>query len=207
MLTEGPTGRLAGRPHALPAAADGAAVGKGFLVMAKVAQRKEKSPLELTLDGLFKEKKHRSPPWPRMFGWVAVFRPRMSKEGAFYALLAAAVEADGFVSEEERYEFEALCGRIAFFESMSARSFAAMEAVIAPRLSKKKIAGLIEHAAKSLPPRLRLAMFGHVCDLVMADRVMLLSERKFVERLQVLLKISDDDATRMAWAIKTKNAY
>jgi uncharacterized tellurite resistance protein B-like protein len=167
----------------------------------------EKSALDITLDELFEVKKPAFNPFAGLFGWMKAFRPRMKKDQAFFGLLAAATEADGFVAEEERDELIAICHRTPFFDGHSSDELKRMHAALAPRLVKKKLADLTQHAARSVPKNLRISVFSHVLDLIMADRVVLQSERQFLERLQTLLEISDDDAGRIARIIKAKNAY
>ena len=175
--------------------------------MGKSAKLAPKSALELTLDELLETKKPVFNPFEGLFKWLGALRPRMKVDKAFFALLAAAIEADGFVTAEERDELIAICHRTPFFEAMSLEALEGLQASLAPRLAKKKIADLTEHAARSIPKTYRLSVFAHVVDLVMADRVVLQSERQFVERLQTLLRIGDEDAGRIARALKIKNAH
>jgi len=173
----------------------------------KAGKSGPKSALELTLDELFTPEKSVFNPFSGFSKLLGSIRPRMKSDKAFLALLAAATEADGFVTSEERQELIAICHRTPFFEAMSLEALEELRASLVPRLTKKKIADLTEHAARSVPKAYRLSVFAHVVDLIMADRVVLQSERQFVERLQILLKISDEDASRIARALKIKNAH
>lgn len=174
--------------------------------MAK-SRRSERSALDMSLDELLQESKPAFAPLDGLFGWLKAFRPRMKKDQAFFALLAAAAEVDGFLADEEREELMAICHRTPLFAGRSVAELERMHAALRPRLARNKLADLTEHAARSIPKDLRVCVFCHVFDLIMADRVVLLTERQFIERVKGLLGISDDDANRIGRALKAKNAY
>jgi len=173
----------------------------------KTAKSVQKSALELTLDEMIGTKKTVVNPFAGMFKWLGAMRPRMKKDHAFFALLAAATEVDGFLAAEERAELLAICRRTPVFETWTVEQLEKLHDDLAPRLAKKKLIDLTEHAARSLPKNGRLSAFAHVVDLIMADRIVLPSERQFLERVQKFLAIPDDDAERMARVLKIKNAY
>jgi len=141
------------------------------------------------------------------YGLLSLFRPGLKPHEAYYALLAAAAAVDGRVSAEESQEVTALAHRTRTLSKLNREALEAIRRAIAPRLERAKLAELIDHAAKSLPKKMRLSVFGHCCDLVFADRVVLLSEREYLKRLIALLNIPEETAEDMMRAIRAKNLH
>lgn len=142
-----------------------------------------------------------------LYGITALLRPGMGPAEAIYALLAAAAAVDGKISSEESVELTALCHRSRTLSKLGAERLEALRAAIAPRLERGKIAALIDHAAKSLPKKMRLAIFAQCADLIFADRTVMKSEREFLTRLIALLALPADQAEAMLRAIRAKNAH
>lgn len=141
------------------------------------------------------------------YGLSALFRPGLSPAEAAYALLAAAAAVDGKISAEENEELTALCHRSRTLARLSPDKLEAMRIALAPRLEPSKIGALIDHAAKSLPAKMRLAVFGHCADLIFADRVVLKSEKDYLTQLIKLLSLPADAAEGMLRAMRAKNLH
>jgi uncharacterized tellurite resistance protein B-like protein len=141
------------------------------------------------------------------YGLSALFRPGMNRQTAFFALLAAAVAVDGRASPEESEEFTALSHRTKTLSKLDADTLERIKSAVAPRLDRGKLPALIDHAAKSLPRKMRLSAFGHACDIIFADRVVLQSERDYLKRLVEALSIAQDEAESMLRAIRAKNLH
>ena len=60
--------------------------------------------------------------------------------------------------------------------------------------------------AKALPPDLRTPAFAIAVDLVLADGEASIEERKFIDGLQELLQIPDEDAVKIVDVIIIKNS-
>jgi uncharacterized tellurite resistance protein B-like protein len=138
---------------------------------------------------------------------TSLFRPGMAPAEAIYSLLAAAAAIDGKISPEESQELTALCHRSRTLAKLGPAKLEVLRASIAPRLERGKIAALIDHAAKSLPGKMRLAVFGHCADLIFADRTVMKSERAFLTRLIALLALPAQQAEDMLRAIRAKNMH
>lgn len=141
------------------------------------------------------------------YGLTSIFRPGLRPAEAIYALLAAAAAVDGKISAEESEELTALCHRSRTLAKLGPEKLETVRAAIAPRLEPNKIGALIDHAAKSLPSKMRLAVFGHCADLIFADRVVLKSEKDYLTRLIKLLSLPTDAAEGMLRAMRAKNMH
>lgn len=88
----------------------------------------------------------------------------MSKEEAFFALIAAAALIDDEQHAQEAEELQALVHRTRTLSALSRADMAAIEAKIRPRLTKDKIQDLIVDACSSLKqekPDVGLSIFAH----------------------------------------------
>lgn len=141
------------------------------------------------------------------YSLTSLFRPGMKAHEAYYALIAAAVSIDGKVTVEEGLELAALAHRTRTLSKLTREQLEGLRRQTAPRLERDKLAELIDHAAKSLPRKMRLSIFAHCCDLVFADRVVLQSERDYLKRLIVLLNIPEETAEETMRAIRAKNLH
>ena len=65
---------------------------------------------------------------------------------------------------------------------------------------------IVTLAAKALPAELRAPAFAMAVELVLADGQASLDERKFIDGLQGLLQIPDDDAMKIVDVIIVKNS-
>jgi hypothetical protein len=140
-------------------------------------------------------------------GVVKLFRTRMGAGSAFYAILAGAAVADGRVASEEDEEIVALSHRTKTLSKLDAAALTRIRTEIFARLSKPDRADLVGHAAKSLPAPMRLSAFGHACDIIFADRIVLKSEREFLTRLLADLSLGETEAADMLRMIRAKNAH
>lgn len=134
----------------------------------------------------------------------------MSKEEAFYALLAAAVMVDEEEHAQEAQELAALAARTRTLSVLSQSDIAAIREKIAPRLAKDKIKDLIVDACSSLKqekPDVGLAIFAHACDIIFADKVVKNQEKVFLKELVGHLGIAEADAEMMLKAIRAKNEH
>jgi tellurite resistance protein len=134
----------------------------------------------------------------------------MTKEEAFYALLAAAMLIDEEEHAQEAEELTALVHRTRTLSAVSRSDMTAIEGKIRPRLAKDKIKDLVADACSSLKqekPEVALAIFGHACDIIFADRVVKNQEKAFLKDLIGHLGISEAEAETMLKAIRAKNEH
>lgn len=134
----------------------------------------------------------------------------MTKEEAFYALLAAAMMIDQEENAQEAEELLALANRTRTLSALSKADLVAIEGKVRSRLTKDKIQDLIVDACASLKqekPDVGLALFGHCCDIVFADKVVKNQEKVFLKDLVTHLNINDTEAEMMLKAIRAKNEH
>ncbi len=134
----------------------------------------------------------------------------MSKEEAFFALIAAAALIDDEQHAQEAEELQALVHRTRTLSALSRADMAAIEAKIRPRLTKDKIQDLIVDACSSLKqekPDVGLSIFAHACDIIFADRVVKNQEKVFLKDLVTHLGVADVEAEMMLKAIRAKNEH
>ncbi|MFN7179060.1 TerB family tellurite resistance protein [Hyphomonas sp.] len=134
----------------------------------------------------------------------------MTKEEAFYALLAAAMLIDGEADEREEQELAALAQRTRTLSALKPGDLQKLKEKIDPRLQKGSIDSLIADACASLrseSPAVGLAIFGHCCDIVLADRIVRNEEKIYLKTLIEKLSIDQKEAESMLHAIRAKNEH
>jgi hypothetical protein len=142
---------------------------------------------------------------------------RMNPEDALYTLLHAAVIIDGRIDPDEIQVLQSLATRsrhLGRLQKDDPRRFVDMQKRIHDKLDElrerkdsKALWLHINEACEAIPEPWRLSAFAHVCDLMMADRVMPPIESKFVKTVAEYLVIPPDEAVRMLRNIRIKNEH
>jgi uncharacterized tellurite resistance protein B-like protein len=122
---------------------------------------------------------------------------------AFLCLLLSAAVSDGHLAPEEMAEIQCLSVRSRTFKPLGAAGLAAANAEVAKRL-KERPRGLQE-ACEALPSDLRLPIFAHCVEIVLADGELLQLEIEFLNRITGYLDISSDDAQFVMKSLLIKN--
>lgn len=141
----------------------------------------------------------------------------MSEPEAFYAVLAAAVFADGHVDFREREELSALAYRSVALSDLSRdhpAEFEAMRERVLARFdnphTRAEVALAV--AADAAPrivanPEMAFSAFAHALDIVMVDHQVVALEIEFIKHLAGWLRIDKEDATYAARFLRRKNRY
>lgn len=124
---------------------------------------------------------------------------------AFLCLLLAAAMSDGNMSIEEQSEIEALSRRSRALKSIDSAQLAAANAKVRERL-KTRPEGLRE-ACETLPTDMRLPLFAHCVDIVLADGLLLPVEVEFLNHIMSLLGIDPADGKRVMEVLLIKNRF
>jgi len=124
---------------------------------------------------------------------------------AFLCLLLSAAISDGHFSAEEQLEIEALSRRSRALKSISAAQLASANATINLRL-KTRPEGLRE-ACESLPADMRLPLFAHCVDIVLADGQLLPTEMDFLNRIMAMMEINPVEGKRVMEVLLIKNRF
>ena len=98
--------------------------------------------------------------------------------------------------------------QVGIFEKvLQERHPAAAAITLTPRVLREHgTETIVALAAQTLPPELRAPAFAIAVDLVMADGEANIEERKFIDGLQELLQIPEEDAIRIVDVILIKNS-
>lgn len=124
---------------------------------------------------------------------------------AFLCLLLSAAAADGKLSPEEQAEIEALSRRSRALKSISTDEIARINTNVSKRMQTRP-EGLRE-ACEALPTNMRLPLFAHCVDIVLADGVLLPIEVAFLNQIIGLLGIDPSEGKRVMEVLLIKNRF
>lgn len=122
---------------------------------------------------------------------------------SFLCLLLSAAVSDGHLAPEEMAEIQCLSIRSRTLKSLGPAGLVKANADVSQRL-KERPRGLQE-ACEALPMDLRLPIFGHCVEIVLADGELLQPEVEFLNTITNHLDISGDDAQFVMKALLIKN--
>ncbi len=124
---------------------------------------------------------------------------------AFLCLLLSAAAVDGNVALEEQAEIYALARRSRALKTVNASQLAAANASVNQRL-KSRPDGLQE-ACQSLPADMRLPVFAHRVDIILADGSLLPVEADFLNKIMAFMGIDAADGKRVMEVMLVKNRF
>jgi uncharacterized tellurite resistance protein B-like protein len=138
-----------------------------------------------------------APEAPRPQGWAV--------PEAFIAVLLSAVTCDGDLAAIEHEELLALAHRSRALMSLTTRQLAEINVKVAERLRQSDDA--FADACAAIPEEMRLSLFAHALDLVLADGDLNQDEADFLNALILNLKLDREGVERVADVIMLKNRY
>jgi uncharacterized tellurite resistance protein B-like protein len=124
---------------------------------------------------------------------------------AFLCLLLSAAVSDGNVGPEEQAEIQALARRSRALKTVNPSQLASANATVMQRL-KDRPNGLQE-ACESLPMDMRLPVFAHCVDIVLADGALLAIEAEFLNKITSYMALDSADAKRILEVMLVKNRF
>jgi uncharacterized tellurite resistance protein B-like protein len=124
---------------------------------------------------------------------------------AFLCLLLSASAADGNVSLEEQAEIQALARRSRALKSVAQNQLAAANAAVNQRLKNRPNG--VQEACESLPMDMRLPVFAHCVDIILADGALLPVEADFLNKITTFLNLDPADAKRVMEVLLVKNRF
>ncbi len=124
---------------------------------------------------------------------------------AFMGLILSAAFADGDLAEEERQEIAALVRRSRTMKRLSGSELATVNQTVNQRMNERPNA--IEEACQALPTDMRLAIFAHCVDIVLADGKLLQAEAEFLNQITEKMGLDSDRAKEVMSVIMQKNRY
>lgn len=125
---------------------------------------------------------------------------------AFAAIVIGAFNTRGRVAGEEEVRVNAIFASTRFFRQPSAEPIQVVLDRVLELFRVHGADGVLTLAASVLPPELRPPAFAVAVDLVLADGEANAEERKFIDGLQALLKIPDEDALKIVDVMIVKNS-
>ena len=125
---------------------------------------------------------------------------------AFAAIVVAAFNADGRVAPEEAARVNEIFNSTKLFRQPSAEPTKPVLDRVMELFGAHSAEAIVAIAAKALPPALRAPAFAIAVDLVLADGEASIEERKFIDGLQDLLQLPDEDAVKIVDVIIIKNS-
>ena len=149
---------------------------------------------------------------PNVLDWsslLAADAPR-SPEGwsapeAFLAVLLSAVTVDGELAALEHEELLALVHRSRALKSLSPVELAELNVKIFNRLREEPEA--LTAACAAVPEDMRLSLFAHVLDLILADGDVNEDEADFLNPLILRFDLGREDVERISDVLLAKNRY
>jgi uncharacterized tellurite resistance protein B-like protein len=124
---------------------------------------------------------------------------------AFVAVLFAATTCDGQLAAVEHEELLALVHRSRALKSLSTNELAEINTKIVARLRDADSA--LQEACKSLPEEMRLPLFAHALDLVLADGELKQDEAEFLDSIVLHLGLDRESVERVSSVIALKNRF
>jgi hypothetical protein len=124
---------------------------------------------------------------------------------AFLAVLLAAVTCDGELATVEHEALLALAHRSRALKSLSVAQLSELNVKALTRLRDDPDA--LPGACAALPAEMRLSVFAHALDLVLADGELTIDEADFLNSLILNLKLDHEGVAKVADVIVLKNEY
>ena len=141
--------------------------------------------------------------WPRMLETTSE-APAWSLAEAFFAVLLSAAVCDGAVQPIEQETLLALVHRSRALKALSKDDLAALNVSVVEKLRSASEDGLAR-ACAALPADLRLPIFAHALDIVLADGELTNAEAALLNALAAHMSLAPADVERIAEIIILKN--
>ena len=125
---------------------------------------------------------------------------------AFAAIVVGALNADGRNAPEEVVRVNEIFNSTRLFRQPPVEPVQAIFERVSDLFRTHGAESVVGLAAKALPPELRGPTFAIAVDLVLADGEATLDERRFIDDLQGLLQIPDEDAMKIVDVLIVKNS-
>lgn len=133
------------------------------------------------------------------------FSREFNRHESVCGVLLSIIARNGTMAKVELSAFNTV---ISTHEIFAGRSKQAYQRMVEEILSIHKQHGwevLAEEAARHVPEDIRSTVFALAVDLVFADRKVDMQEEFIIERIQRILKITDDDAKNIVNVLAIKN--
>lgn len=116
-------------------------------------------------------------------------RGGLTVDQAVIAVLIAAMDANQHVSPEEAARAHHIIWSMRRFRRKSGETVDRLIETVRDRIEENGMSAVLQHAARTIPARLRPSAFAVAVDLMLADTKLEREERQFVTRLATDLKV------------------
>lgn len=130
---------------------------------------------------------------------------KVNESEGFTGVVLCAIAADGVLEQEELQGMFTTLARMKLFQGMSDRQFRGGVDKVVRMLKEKGFDATVDACAAAVPANLKQTAFAVSADLLMADGHVAAQEKKFLERIQKSLGVSDDLAVKIVEVISIKN--
>lgn len=143
------------------------------------------------------------------FDWIGMAKASTAKSSwtpqeALFAVLFSATVCDGGLDRIEQETLLALIHRSRALKALGDDELEDLNASVSAKLHARENEAL-EEACQTLPSVLRLPLFAHALDIVLADGDLTQKESAFLNRLAAYLQLAEPDVRRIADVIVLKN--
>lgn len=129
----------------------------------------------------------------------------LSRPDAFLGLLLGAAACDGVVSEAERQAVFTITDRMKLFENVSPHRWNQLAQHLIDLLQREGQARFMMRCAEAIPEPLRDCAFANACDIILADGVVELEEKRYLDALQHELQLDPRAALKIVDVMIIKN--
>lgn len=130
---------------------------------------------------------------------------KLSEAEGMAGIALCAIAADGVVTEEEAAGLGTTLSRMSLYGGMSNRDINKIFEKLIKVIRSQGVEQLMTLAAQAVTPALRPTAFAIASDLLMADGSVASEEKRFLEKIQKSLDVSDDLAVKIVEVIQIKN--
>lgn len=124
---------------------------------------------------------------------------------AFMCLIVSAAYADHELAEEEKQEIAALVRRSRTMKRHTQAELAVINQTVNKRMRERDNA--LQEACQALPHDMRISLFAHCVDIVLADGKLLPQEATFLNTITELMGLDAARAKEVMTVIMHKNRY
>jgi hypothetical protein len=132
--------------------------------------------------------------------------PALTPHQAFVAVIVGSVSADGSISPEEAARINQVFNSTRLFRQPAGEALQPVLSEVMGMIQRYGPDGVMPAAARALPVPLRGPAFAIAVDLVLADGEAGPDERRFIDALQRLLEIPEQEAIRIVEVLLIKNS-
>jgi hypothetical protein len=139
-----------------------------------------------------------------LFGSGEASKPFGPHEG-FAGILLGASACDGHIADEEVQSLFTSLARMKMFQRYTEKNWSTLINRLLGLMKRKGVDELVEKSVEALPEELQGTAFANACDIVLADGVVEDVEKEFLDKLQDLLQIPEEEAVNIVRVMVMKN--